>query len=215
MTQQPFIRIRINPGHQTGRTGGVMPAATQAWASNAGMQKGRWNLDLNHDGLIVDTKKCSVPNKTVQKSFMRAREIMCSVVRMLNPDQNLVAAARLMKQHDIGCILVGSEGHLVGIVTDRDIAVRGVLRDCKPGSIRLAEVMTRDPVFCKVDDTLLQIARIMEENQVRRLPVLDAGRRVVGLVSMSDVCAHAPHQISGELIRAVSRPRTSGLAPVA
>jgi len=143
---------------------------------------------------------------------MNVQEIMASAVQMVEPDKDLVSAAGRMKQYDIGCVLVGYGDHLAGIVTDRDIVLRGVATGNGTNDITVSEVMTRDPAFCSVDDTVRQAAMIMEDNQVRRLPVLDAQRKVVGIVSLGDICTHAPHALSGELIESVSTPAHHDLA---
>lgn len=137
---------------------------------------------------------------------MNVKEIMASVVHMVQPEDDLATAAGMMKEFDIGCVVVGSEDGLVGIVTDRDLVIRGLAAGADAASMSVAEVMTRDPMFCSVDDTVRQAAMIMEHNQVRRLPVLDADRKVVGVVSLGDICTHAPMNLSAELIESVSKP---------
>lgn len=137
---------------------------------------------------------------------MNVTEIMASAVQILEPGESLVTAAGIMKEFDIGCVLVGSNGHLAGIVTDRDFVLRGIAVGNHVSDMTIAEVMTRDPMFCSVDDTVLQAARIMKDNQVRRLPVLNADRTVAGIVSLGDICTHAPHNVAGELIETVSTP---------
>lgn len=143
---------------------------------------------------------------------MNVTEIMASVAQVLEPDENLVTAARVMKEFDIGCVLVGSEGCVAGMVTDRDIVLRGVSSGNSLSEMTVAEIMSRDPTFCSVDDTVQQAARIMADNQVRRLPVLNADRTLAGIVSLGDICTHAPHNLSGELIDELSRPLHRELA---
>lgn len=137
---------------------------------------------------------------------MNVTETMSSAVQMVGPETDLVTAARLMKEFDIGCLLVGTNDCVAGIVTDRDFVLRGMTTGGDIGDLTVAEVMTRDPMFCMVDDTVAQAARIMEDSQVRRLPVLRADRTVVGIVSLGDICTHAPRNLAGELIEVVSRP---------
>lgn len=145
---------------------------------------------------------------------MNVTQIMATAVHMLNPGESLVTAARSMREADIGCVLVGSNGHLAGIVTDRDIVLRGIAKGNHASDMTVAEVMTRDPMFCSVDDTVLQAARIMKDNQVRRLPVLNAERTVVGIVSLGDICTHAPQNVAGELIETISTPERHDLFEV-
>lgn len=137
---------------------------------------------------------------------MSVTEIMSSAVQIVGPQTDLVTAARLMEEFDIGCLLVGSNRCVAGIVTDRDIVLRAVTTGNDICDATVAEVMTRDPMFCMIDDTVAQAARIMEDNQVRRLPVLNADRTVAGIVSLGDICTHASKDLAGELIEEVSRP---------
>jgi CBS domain-containing protein len=135
---------------------------------------------------------------------MKVSEIMASAVQMLDPGENVMKAARVMKEFNIGCVLVGSEGHVAGIVTDRDIVLRGVAMEEDISEMTLAEIMTWDPMFCSVDDTIRQAARIMQDYQIRRLPVLAANRTVVGIVSLGDICSHVPANLAGELFDSLS-----------
>lgn len=145
---------------------------------------------------------------------MNVTEIMASAARMVKPDTDVVMAAKVMREFDIGCVLVGSDGHVAGIVTDRDLVLRGVTAGNHISDVTVAEVMTRDPVFCSIDDTVSQAARIMQENQVRRLPVLNPDRTLAGVVSLGDICTHAPHNLAGELIESVSTSAHHGLVEV-
>ena len=126
---------------------------------------------------------------------MKVAAVMSSPVQMVDPETDLVTAAGLMKEFNIGCLLVGSSGHLAGVVTDRDIVLRAVTSGNHYADITVAEVMTRDPMFCVADDDIVQAARIMQECHVRRLPVLGADRTVVGIVSWSDLCTNPPGNI--------------------
>lgn len=137
---------------------------------------------------------------------MKVNEVMMSVVRLVDADQTLLTAAKIMKRFDIGCVLVGSEGHAAGILTDRDIVTRGVATGEDLSTITIAEVMTPDPMFCWASDSIRQAVRIMQDNQVRRLPVLNDDRTVAGIVSISDICNHVSYQVAGELIDAISSP---------
>jgi CBS domain-containing protein len=145
-------------------------------------------------------------------AVMDVRQIMASSVRLLDPHDNLVRAARQMKKFDIGCVLVGSWGRVAGIVTDRDMVLRCLAIGYDPAEVTLAEVMTRDPTFCVAYDSVLQAARIMRDNQVRRLPVLESDRNLAGIVSLGDVCARCPPNLAAWLIEAVSRPRNHEMA---
>jgi len=169
-------------------------------------------IDLGHVQLADTLREFLNAKFFNEVASMNVTEIMASAVQLVKPDDNLVAAAKLMKEFDIGCLLVASESRVVGIVTDRDLVLRGLSSSNDVSEISVAEVMTPDPMFCTVDDTVRQVARIMEDSQIRRLPVLNADRTVAGIVSLGDVCTHTPHNIAGELIEEVSRPAHHELA---
>jgi CBS domain-containing protein len=143
---------------------------------------------------------------------MNVSEIMAAVVQMVRPEDNLGTVARVMKKFDIGCVLVGSNHGVVGIVTDRDLVLRGLSAGDEACSMSVAEVMTPDPMFCTTDDTVRQAAIIMQHNLVRRLPVLNADRTVAGIVSLGDICCNTPSNLAGQLIAELSRPRKHSLA---
>jgi len=146
---------------------------------------------------------------------MKVSEIMANNVQMIGPADSLETAARLMKEHDIGCVLVGAGDKLDGLLTDRDMVLRGMAGKRPVNSLTAADVMTAKPVWCHADDTIKQAAVIMEDKRVRRLPVLDYQNRVVGIVSLGDVCTHTPHKLAGELIEEVSKPEHRELAKTA
>lgn len=137
---------------------------------------------------------------------MNVAEVMVSSVNLLGADANLLTAARMMKRFDIGCVLIGSDGHLAGILTDRDIVLRGVATGEELDTVTMAEIMTPDPMFCWARDSIEQAIRIMHDSQVRRLPVLNEDRTVAGIVSISDICKHVSHRKAGELIDAIASP---------
>lgn len=146
---------------------------------------------------------------------MNISEIMAHVVRNVAPADPVQKAARLMRDYDIGCVPVCEQGRLLGLLTDRDLAIRVLAQGELAGSVATAEVMTRDPVCCRIDDTVKQAAAIMERHHIRRLPVLDHQGRLAGIVSLGDISTHAPHELSGELIEQVSQREHSRLAETA
>jgi CBS domain-containing protein len=122
---------------------------------------------------------------------MDVREIMTASVQTLNPEDTLNCAAKLMRDHALGCVpIVSSDGELVGVLTDRDIALSAYEYGEALWRLRIADSM-RAPVYtCHVDDGIETAARIMREHRVRRLPVVDAANKVIGIVSLDDL-AHA------------------------
>ena len=116
---------------------------------------------------------------------MKISEIMTRDVVIASPDDTLEAVASRMAASDIGLLPVGEGGQLVGMITDRDIAVRGVARGLD-GSGRVRDVMSRDVKYCFHDDEIEDVVMNMGEIQVRRLVVLDGDKRLAGVVSLAD-----------------------------
>jgi CBS domain-containing protein len=125
-------------------------------------------------------------------------------VCIANPDQSICEAACLMAQADAGAIPVGENDRLVGMITDRDIAVRAVAAGKGPNT-PVREVMTTEVKYCFEDETLDHVAKNMAELRVRRLPVLNRDKRLVGIVSLGDVALTERKQVAGEAVAGVSR----------
>jgi len=137
---------------------------------------------------------------------MKISEIMTNVVRTVGPDDPVKNAAVMMRDFDIGCVLVSENKRLLGIVTDRDIVTRALARTGKLDDVTIREVMSRKPVCCQIDDTINQAATIMEEHQIRRLPVMDFKGSLAGVVSLGDIATHSGNDhLSADLIGQVSR----------
>jgi CBS domain-containing protein len=119
---------------------------------------------------------------------MKVRDCMTRQVRVVRPDQTIQEAARLMADMDAGVLPVGEGDRLVGMVTDRDIAIRAVGAGKGPDT-RLADVMSTEVKYCFDDEDLEHVARNMGDLQVRRLPVMNRDKRLVGIVSLGDIAA--------------------------
>lgn len=134
---------------------------------------------------------------------MNIKDCMTRHVRTIGPDETLADAARVMAEADIGILPVEEEDRLVGMITDRDIAIRGVGAGKGPtASIR--DVMTTEVMYCYDDDTVEAVLENMGEIQVRRLPVLNADKRLVGIVSLSDL-ADGSEEPAGEALCLIAR----------
>jgi CBS domain-containing protein len=121
---------------------------------------------------------------------MLVREAMSRDVKTVNPEQRIQEAARIMLDIDIGALPVGENDRLVGIITDRDIAVRGVAAG-KSASALVREVMTPEVRYCFDDEDAAHVARTMADEQIRRLPVIDRDKRLVGIVALADLATLA------------------------
>ena len=118
---------------------------------------------------------------------MKVGDVMTPGVELVPADATVRDAALVMAEHDIGAVLVGPEGKPAGILTDRDIIIRVVVEGRDPGAVAAGEVMSSTLFTCRDDDPVEAALGRMEERQVRRLPVVDAGGRLVGIVARSDL----------------------------
>jgi CBS domain-containing protein len=121
---------------------------------------------------------------------MLVREAMSRDVKTVNPEQPIQEAARIMLDIDVGALPVGENDRLVGMITDRDIAVRGVAAGKAPSAC-VREVMTREVRYCFDDEEAAHVARNMGEQQIRRLPVVDRDKRLVGILALADLATSA------------------------
>ena len=139
---------------------------------------------------------------------MKVSEVMTRGAECTRPDASLREAAGRMKALDVGSLPVcGDSDRLVGMLTDRDITVRAVADGQDPKTARVQDVMTPDIIYCFEDQDVREAARLMEQQQVRRLAVLNRDKRLVGIVSLGDLAVKAgDEQLSGEALEQVSEP---------
>ena len=136
---------------------------------------------------------------------MQVRDIMTTDVRIATPDDDLQQAAAKMAKEDCGSLPVVVDGKLVGMLTDRDIAVRAVARGLSPETCKVREVMSPDVRFVRDDESVEDAAAAMSKLKVRRLPVLDAHHHLVGIVALADVAVTEPEP-AGIALTSISRP---------
>src|SRR5688500_5240461 len=140
---------------------------------------------------------------------MKISEMMTRNVFTVSPDDRLIEAAGLMRLHDVGVLpVVGENNKVVGMVTDRDIVLRGVADGVDPHTMKVSEAMSVGSITVSQDQTVDEAAELMQRYQIRRLPVLDAAGTVVGIVSLGDVAVDAHAGLSGKILRDVSDPAT-------
>jgi CBS domain-containing protein len=137
---------------------------------------------------------------------MKVSRIMSTDAQIANPDDAIQAAARLMADHDIGFLPVGENDSLLGMITDRDIAIRAVAEGRSP-TTKIRDVMTKDVKYVFEDDDLDEVVANMGENMVRRMPVLNRQKRLVGVLSITDA-AHkrSQYQRVGEALDQIAQP---------
>lgn len=137
---------------------------------------------------------------------MKLRDMMTSKIEDIPADATLMQAAAKMKLLDIGAIPVRENDRLVGMITDRDIAVRAVAEGRDPKKTPVREAMSRDLCFCYEDEGVESVAKLMKEKQIRRLPVFDRTERAIGMVSLGDLAVrNHDDRLSGEVLERVSR----------
>ncbi|MBI5716955.1 MAG: CBS domain-containing protein [Burkholderiales bacterium] len=135
---------------------------------------------------------------------MRVSEAMTREVRVTEPNQTIREAARQMAAIDAGALPVGENDRLVGMITDRDIAVRAVALGLGPDT-RVRDVMSQEVLYCHEDDTVEHVAGNMGDMQVRRMPVVDEDKRLVGIVSIGDLAQCEPGHNTGQAMAGITR----------
>lgn len=134
------------------------------------------------------------------------KDVMKRDVKVIGPDATLEEAAALMRDEDFGMLPVGESDQMIGTLTDRDIAVRAVAEGM-PCDTQVREVMSEEVIWCYEDETVERGAQKMSEHQVRRLPVLNRDKRLVGIVSLGDLAVDADDmQATAKALVAISRP---------
>jgi len=128
---------------------------------------------------------------------MKIRELMTSNVELISPEAKLPEAAKKMADADIGILPVGENDRLVGMVTDRDIAIRGVAQGKNPARTKVRDVMTERVLYCYDDEDVEHIADSIAKLQVRRLPAVDRKKQLVGVVSLADIALKHDMSMAG------------------
>jgi CBS domain-containing protein len=136
---------------------------------------------------------------------MKIREAMTSDVRTVGLEASIREAARLMAETDVGALPVAAGDRLAGMVTDRDIAVRAIAIGKGPETT-VGEVMTHEVLYCFDDDEVADVCENMADMQIRRLPVVNADKRLVGIVSLADIADASRAQVAGEALEGITRP---------
>lgn len=135
---------------------------------------------------------------------MKVKDVMHSGVEWVAPDTTIFDIANLMKKGDIGAVPVGENDKLIGMITDRDIVTRAVSEERDVKEISAKDVMTKGIFYCVENEDLGDAVRIMEDHKIRRLPVINKDKRMVGMLSLGDIADAASHELSGEVISAVA-----------
>jgi len=146
---------------------------------------------------------------------MKVRDAMSKDVETVRSNQSIKEVAARMDRHGIGYFPVCDQGRLVGIVTDRDVTCRLVADGLDPVRTRVRDIMSKGVVYCFDGDTVTAAIQLMEQNRIRRIPVVDRQEHLVGILSLTDVARAVPSRLTAELLGAVSReaPRSVTINP--
>jgi CBS domain-containing protein len=135
----------------------------------------------------------------------QVRELMTESPRTVPPDASAVDAAKVMQNEDAGVVpIVEDDGRLVGVVTDRDIALRVVAEGREPDSTKVAEIASQNLATVDPQQDIDEALRLMAEHQVRRLPVVEEDGRLVGILAQADVARHLDASRTGEVVEQIS-----------
>jgi len=136
---------------------------------------------------------------------MRVSNCMTKDVQIADPEQTLRDAALSMGRLDAGVLPVGENDRLVGVITDRDIAIRGVAEGKGPEA-KIRDVMSTDVRYCFDDEDVDDVLHTMSALQIRRLPVLNRDKRLIGIISLGDIATHGAMAETGEALSGISQP---------
>lgn len=140
---------------------------------------------------------------------MRVKDLMTKNPACATPDMPLSKVAKMMVDENVGAIPVvenKDSNKVIGVVTDRDITIRAVAEEKNPLMMKAVDVMSKDVITVKVDDDVEDVARLMEKNQVRRVPVVDERGGVVGIVAQADIALKASEETTANVVQSVSEP---------
>jgi CBS domain-containing protein len=145
----------------------------------------------------------------------KVRDVMTRDVECARPDMSITDVSKKMKDLDIGSLLICEAEKLVGILTDRDITIRVIAEGRNPEDTMVGDVMSKDPATVGEDDTLERAENLMHDRQVRRLPVVDADRRLVGYLATATLARAEDEETVGHVFKGISeraQPKPMGAA---
>jgi CBS domain-containing protein len=143
---------------------------------------------------------------------MKVKEIMTEKPACATPDMELMKVAKLMDEQKVGSIPVvenKSNMKVIGMVTDRDIATRAVAQGKNPLQMKAMEIMSTPVVTAKPEDDAREVARLMQQHMIRRVPVIDGTGMLCGMVAQADIALKTSDQTTAEVVQSVSKPTQS------
>ncbi len=136
---------------------------------------------------------------------MKVKHIMTREVVVASPGDSICVAAQRMAECDAGALPVGESDRLVGVITDRDIAIRAVALRLPPDT-PVRDVMSQEVLYCFDEEEVEDVARNMADQQIRRLPVVNRDKRLVGIVSLADLAVRGKSKVAADAVAGISRP---------
>lgn len=138
--------------------------------------------------------------------MQKIKELMSRDVQVISPDDTIREAAQHMLKGNFGMMPVGENDRMIGSISDRDIAIRAVASDKDPDT-KVREVMSEGTHWAYEDDSVTEVAKLMSEHQIRRMPIVNADKRLVGIVALGDFAVDsADIAIAGEALAEISQP---------
>ena len=145
--------------------------------------------------------------------MQQLKDLMSRNVQVIAPDMTIEDAAKRMRDGDFGMMPVGENDRMIGTISDRDIAIRGVA-ERKDAGTRVRDVMSAGVTWVYEDNSVEEAVVLMSEHQVRRLPVLDRNKRLVGIVALGDLAVeHSSARPAAEALAQISKPSRLTLGP--
>ena len=147
----------------------------------------------------------------MKKDLKKCNDVMTKDPLFCEPNETAVQAAQVMEGLDVGSVPIVENTRtrkLIGIVTDRDLALKVVAAELNPPNVKVEDVMTREPLNCNPDDDLDKAIQLMGENQLRRIPVIDKAGAIVGIIAQADVAMKTDGtEKIGKVVEQISKPR--------
>jgi len=140
---------------------------------------------------------------------MKLKEIMTSNVEVIHPNDTLQTAARKMHDRDIGFLPVCDGDRLIGVMTDRDLITRALADGMDSKAMLGRDLVTSPAIYCFDDQSVDEAAKLMHDNQIRRLVILSRDKRMVGVVSLGDLAMNIDDKKSGDVLQSVSEPMSA------
>ena len=140
---------------------------------------------------------------------MKLREIMTSNVEVIHPDDTLQTAAEKMRDRDIGFLPVCDGNRLIGVLTDRDLITRALADGMESKAMLGRDLVTAPAIYCFDDQSVDEAAKLMHDNQIRRLVVLSRDKQMVGVISLGDLVMTSNDKLTSDVLQSVSEPMSA------